>query len=72
MSSAGATADSGRTLGIVSGILTILIGIVLAVVLFVLPDAGLLGLIWIVGIYAIVFGVVLVVLSSRLRTTRGQ
>jgi uncharacterized membrane protein HdeD (DUF308 family) len=72
MSSVGATAAPGRALGIVSGILTILMGVVLAVVLFVVPDAGLLGLIWIVGIYAIVFGVVLVVLSLRLRTARGQ
>jgi len=50
------------------GALSVLFGVVLAV----LPGVGLLSLVWLIGIYAIVFGVALVVLSFRVRKHREQ
>jgi uncharacterized membrane protein HdeD (DUF308 family) len=46
-----------------SGVLSILFGVVLAV----WPGAGLLSLVWLVGIYALIFGVALIVLGFRAR-----
>ncbi len=48
---------------IVSGVLSVLIGIVL----FVMPGAGALALIWLIAAYAIVFGVLTIAFSLRLR-----
>jgi uncharacterized membrane protein HdeD (DUF308 family) len=67
LASAAGASDKGRTWGIISGILTILFGIVLAVLIFANPGATVLSLIWIVGIYAIVFGILLVVAAIRVR-----
>jgi len=50
------------------GALSVLFGVVLAV----LPGVGLLSLVWLIGIYAIVFGVALVVLSFRVRKHREE
>jgi len=47
---------------IVAGILSILLGILL----FVFPAEGLRGLVWMIGIYAIFFGITQIVFSSRL------
>jgi uncharacterized membrane protein HdeD (DUF308 family) len=44
-------------------VLSVLFGIVIAI----FPRSGALGVIWIVGIYAIACGVLLVILSFRLR-----
>ena len=46
-----------------TGVLSILLGLYVAV----FPGLGLLGLVWTVGIYAIVFGIAMIVLSLRLR-----
>ena len=46
-----------------SGVLSVLFGVILAV----LPGAGLLSLVWLIGIYALIVGVVLIVLSVRMR-----
>src|SRR5215211_7823201 len=46
-----------------SGVLSVLFGVVLAV----LPGAGLLSLVWLIGIYALIVGVVLIVLGFRMR-----
>ena len=46
-----------------SGALSILFGVILAV----LPGAGLLSLVWLVGIYALIFGVALIVVGFRAR-----
>ena len=46
-----------------SGMLSVLFGVVLAV----WPGAGLLSLVWLVGIYALIFGVALIVLGFRAR-----
>jgi len=47
---------------ILGGILSILFGILL----FVYPAAGLVGLVWAIGLYAILYGVLQIVFSSRL------
>ena len=48
------------------GVVSVLFGVVLAV----LPGVGLLSLVWLIGIYAIVFGVALIVLGFRVRSHR--
>jgi uncharacterized membrane protein HdeD (DUF308 family) len=53
---------------ILSGIASILF----AILLMVFPGAGALGLIWLIAAYAIVFGVVLVILGFRLRRHRSK
>lgn len=54
---------------ILAGILSIIFG----VLLFLFPGAGALGLVTVIGIYAIIFGVAQIVLAFRLRGLRpGQ
>ena len=48
---------------ILSGLLSIALG----VLLFVFPGAGALSLVWMIGIYAILFGTTLIFLAIRLR-----
>ena len=48
-------------------ILTGILSIVLGVVLFMLPLAGLIAWVWLIGAYSIVFGVLLLGLAFRLR-----
>ena len=67
-SAAGAPSGRGKTWGIVSGILSLLLGVILAIAVIVTPGATLLGLIWTVGVWAIVFGVVLVVTAFSVRS----
>jgi uncharacterized membrane protein HdeD (DUF308 family) len=47
-----------------AGILSVALGVLLAI----LPGPGLLGLVWLIGIYAIVFGVLLIVRAFQFRT----
>lgn len=49
-----------------SGVVSVLFGIILAV----LPGVGLLSLVWLIGIYAIVFGVAQIALGFRVRSHR--
>lgn len=53
---------------IVSGIASI----IFAVLLMFFPGAGALGLLWLIAAYAIVFGVVLVILGYKLRRHRSR
>jgi uncharacterized membrane protein HdeD (DUF308 family) len=51
-----------------SGVLSVLFGVILAV----LPGAGLLTLVWLIGIYALVVGIVLIYLGFRVRGQRAS
>ena len=66
VSAAGAS-EGGKAWGITSGVITLLFGIVLAILVLVTPEATLLGLIWAVGIYALIFGIVLIVTAIQVR-----
>ena len=57
----------GEWLMILSGILSILFGLLLVV----MPGAGALAVIWIIGLYAVIFGVLLVALAFRMRSFRN-
>lgn len=59
---------TGEWAMILSGALSILFAIIL--VLF--PGEGALALTWLIGVYAIIFGVVLIVLAFRLRGMRRE
>jgi len=51
---------------ILSGVLSVLFGVILAV----LPGVGLLSMVWLIGIYAIIFGLALMALGFRVRGQR--
>lgn len=59
---------SGEFWWILSGIASILF----AVLLMLFPGAGALGVIWLISTYAIIFGVLLIILSFRLLGHRGH
>lgn len=52
---------------IVGGILSVLFGLILAV----LPAVGILSLIWLIGAYAVAFGVLLLVAAFRVRSQQS-
>ena len=56
----------GEVWWILSGIVSILF----AVLLMIFPGTGILGLVWLLGVYAIVFGVLLIALGIRVRAHR--
>jgi uncharacterized membrane protein HdeD (DUF308 family) len=51
---------------VVSGALSVFFGVILVA----LPGVGLLSLVWLVGIYALIFGIALIVLGFRVRGHR--
>jgi uncharacterized membrane protein HdeD (DUF308 family) len=53
---------------LISGLLSVLFGIAL----IVWPAAGALAVTWLIGAYAILFGILLIVLGFRLRTRNEQ
>jgi uncharacterized membrane protein HdeD (DUF308 family) len=53
----------GEWLMVLSGILSVVLGVLLAA----FPGAGALGLAWLIGIYAFVYGLLLIALAFRLR-----
>lgn len=57
----------GRTLGIVWSVLSIVFGIVLGVLIFTSTQGALVGLIYVIGAYAVLAGIVLVVVSIQAR-----
>lgn len=58
----------GEWLLLISGLLSVLFGFAL----FIWPAAGALALTWMIGAYAILFGILLIVLGFRLRTWNEQ
>ncbi len=56
----------GEVWWILSGIVSILF----ALLLMIFPGTGILGLVWLLGVYAIVFGVLLIALGIRIRAHR--
>ena len=58
-----AVPNSGWVWGIIGGALAILFGILV----LIRPGAGLVSIIWIIGIWAIVWGITLIVLGVQLR-----
>jgi len=57
---------AGEFWWILSGVVSILF----AIFLMMFPGAGILGLVWLLGIFAIAFGVVLIALGIRIRAQR--
>jgi uncharacterized membrane protein HdeD (DUF308 family) len=53
---------------ILGGILSVIFGLLLAV----LPGVGILSLIWLIGIYAVVFGVLMLIAAFRVRGLENQ
>lgn len=48
-------------------ILTGLLSVVLGIIFFIFPGSGAVSLVWLIAIYAIVFGIILIVFSFRAR-----
>ncbi len=71
-SAAGAQTARPKGWAVAGGVLSILFGILLAILILVTPGATLLGLVWVTGIYAISFGVMLVVAAVQARVARRR
>ena len=54
---------TGKQMLVLYGILSVLFG----VLLFVIPGTGALSLVWVIGLYTIVMGIMLIILGYRLR-----
>jgi len=63
--------ERGRAWGIVAGVLSVLFSVVLAILILVTPGTAVLGLIFAVGIYAVVFGITLAVAAIATRVRGG-
>lgn len=53
---------------VASGALSVLFG----VVIFVMPEAGILSIVWLIGFYAILFGILFIGLALRLRRANAE
>jgi uncharacterized membrane protein HdeD (DUF308 family) len=53
---------------VLAGVASILLGLILAI----FPGSGALALVWLIGVYAIVFGVAILALAFRLRRVRQE
>jgi uncharacterized membrane protein HdeD (DUF308 family) len=71
---AAASIASGgaRVLGIVFSVLSILFGILLAILLFTTPQSALIGLIYVLGAYAVLAGLVLVIIAFQARGAANE
>lgn len=68
-SAAGAQSTRPKGWAIAGGIVSILFGILLGILILVTPGATLLGLVWVTGVYAIAFGVLLAAAALQARAT---
>jgi uncharacterized membrane protein HdeD (DUF308 family) len=59
--------DSGWVWGLIGGAVTILFG----VLVLIWPATGLVTIIWIIGIWAVVWGIILILLGVQLRKAAG-
>jgi uncharacterized membrane protein HdeD (DUF308 family) len=59
---------TGEWMLILGGLLSILFG----VLLFVFPEAGAVSVIWVIGIYAVVFGISEIIFAFRLHSLRRE
>ena len=66
---AALASGAAKTHRVVLSVVTILLGVLLAILLFVTPVSALIGLIFMLGWYAVIAGVVLVVIAIRARTS---
>jgi uncharacterized membrane protein HdeD (DUF308 family) len=69
-SAAGAHAGRGKTVGIVSGILSIAFAVLLAILVLVTPLEAVLTLVWTIGVFGIAFGVMLIATAIMVRTAK--
>lgn len=67
VSAAGVGSGSAKGWAIFSGIVSILLAIVLGIFTILTPGSTVLSLIWVVGIYAIIFGIILIAAAIRAR-----
>lgn len=65
---AGAPAGSAKTWGIVAGVLSIVFGVLLGILTWTIPGSALVGLVYLIGFYAIVFGAMLIVTAIQVRS----
>jgi uncharacterized membrane protein HdeD (DUF308 family) len=68
-SAAGADSGRARTWGIVAGILSLVFGVVLAIAIILSPGATLISLVWTIGVWAIIYGITLVITAIFVRIT---
>jgi uncharacterized membrane protein HdeD (DUF308 family) len=66
-SAAGAENGRGRAWGIAAGILALAFGVILAIAIIVTPGVTLISLVWTIGVYAVIFGITLVVTAIFVR-----
>jgi uncharacterized membrane protein HdeD (DUF308 family) len=66
--SAAGVEGRAKTFAIVAGAVSILFGVIVAVALLLVPGATVLSLIWVVGVYAVVFGVMLIISAIHARS----
>lgn len=52
--------------------LTGVLSVIAGVLMFVFPDVGAVTIVWIIGAYALLFGIMLLVLAFKLRGMKGQ
>ncbi len=71
---AAASLASGgaKVLGIVLAVLSIIFGIVLGILLFTTPSSALIGLIYVLGAYAVISGIVLIVIAFQARAAAND
>lgn len=72
VSAAGAQDGRGHTWGILGGVLTLIFGVLFAILILVTPGATLVSLIWVAGIYAVIFGVMLAVTAIQVRAAASR
>jgi len=64
---ASLASGAGKTLAIVFSVLSLLFGVLLAILLFATPGSALVGLVYVLGSYAVLSGLVLVLIAFQVR-----